>query len=204
MEGDDRHEPLGALPDLCDVVGTALGPLGASKLVMTEHGEVSTVASATAVLDRLGVEDPAVTLLDAATTGFADRHGDGTTTVVALVGALLEEADSLLETGVHPTVVERGYRTAADVAVEAIDGRARPVSTVGLSAVARTALGGVRDPLTRETVGEDVVRAVEAIDADRIAELIEYIEKYSEYFVVALLAEDAAALSDDYEYVQDI
>jgi septal ring factor EnvC (AmiA/AmiB activator) len=46
--------------------------------------------------------------------------------------------------------------------------------------------------------------SVEAIDADRIAELIEYIEKYSEYFVVALLAEDAAALSDDYEYVQDI
>ena len=166
MEGDDRHEPLGALPDLCDVVGTALGPLGASKLVLTEHGEVSTVASAAAVLDRLGVEDPAVTLLDTATTGFADRHGDGTTTVVALVGALLEEADSLLETGVHPTVVERGYRTAADVAVEAIDGRARPVSTVGLSAVARTALGGVRDPLTRETVGEGVVRAVEAIDAE--------------------------------------
>ena len=166
MEGDDRHEPLGALPDLCDVVGTALGPLGASKLVLTEHGEISTVASAAAVLDRLGVEDPAVTLLDAATTGFADRHGDGTTTVVALVGALLEEADSLLETGVHPTVVERGYRTAADVAVEAIDGRARPVSTVGLSAVARTALGGVRDPLTRETVGEGVVRAVEAIDAE--------------------------------------
>ena len=46
MEADDRRETLGALPDLCDVVGTALGPLGASKLVLTEHGEVSTVASA--------------------------------------------------------------------------------------------------------------------------------------------------------------
>jgi len=46
--------------------------------------------------------------------------------------------------------------------------------------------------------------SVEAIDADRIAELVEYVEEYSEYLVVALLAEDAAALSDDYVYVQDI
>ena len=46
--------------------------------------------------------------------------------------------------------------------------------------------------------------SVEAIDADRIAELVEYVEEYTEYLVVALLAEDAAALSDDYEYVQDI
>jgi chaperonin GroEL (HSP60 family) len=166
MESDNWYETLGALPELCDVVGTALGPFGASKLVLTEHGEVSTVASAATVLDRLSVEDPAVTLLDAATTGFADRHGDGTTTVVALVGALLEEADSLLEMGVHSAVVERGYRTAADVAIEAIGERTRPVSTVGLSAVAQTSLGGVRNPLTRETVGENIVRGVETIDAE--------------------------------------
>jgi chromosome segregation ATPase len=46
--------------------------------------------------------------------------------------------------------------------------------------------------------------SVEAIDADRLAELVEYVAEYSDYLVVALLAEDAAALSDDYEYVQNI
>jgi len=46
--------------------------------------------------------------------------------------------------------------------------------------------------------------SVEAIDADRLAELVEYIAEYSDYLVVALLAEDAAALSDNYEYVQAI
>jgi DNA repair exonuclease SbcCD ATPase subunit len=46
--------------------------------------------------------------------------------------------------------------------------------------------------------------SVEAIDADRLAELIEYVQGYSDYLVIALLAEDAAALSDDYEYVQNI
>ncbi len=164
MDGDDRKEPSRTLLTLCDLVGTALGPLGAAKLVLTEHGEVSTVGSAEELFDRLAVEDPAVTLLAAAAEGFADRHGDGTTTAVALTGALLDEADRLLEMDVHPTVVERGYRTARDVAVESIDRRARPVSTVGLPAVARTSLGGVRDPLTRETLGERVAQAVEAVD----------------------------------------
>ena len=166
MDGDDQSKPSRTLLTLCDVVGTALGPLGAAKLVLTEHGEVSTVSSAEELFDRIAVEDPVVTLLAAAAEGFADRHGDGTTTAVALAGALLDEADRLIETGVHPTVVERGYRTARDIAVESIDRRARPVSAVGLPAVARTALGGVRDPLTRETLGEHVGRAIEATDAD--------------------------------------
>jgi len=38
--------------------------------------------------------------------------------------------------------------------------------------------------------------SVEAIDADRIATLVEYLEGYSEYLVVALLSEDAAALDE--------
>jgi DNA repair exonuclease SbcCD ATPase subunit len=46
--------------------------------------------------------------------------------------------------------------------------------------------------------------SVETIDANRLADLVEYVADYSNYLVVALLAEDAAALSDDYEYVQNI
>jgi len=46
--------------------------------------------------------------------------------------------------------------------------------------------------------------SVEAIDAHRLADLVGYIKEYSYYLVVALLAEDAAALSDDYEYVKNI
>ena len=37
--------------------------------------------------------------------------GDGTTTAVILVGALMEQAESMLEQGIHPTVIAEGYRT---------------------------------------------------------------------------------------------
>jgi chromosome segregation ATPase len=46
--------------------------------------------------------------------------------------------------------------------------------------------------------------SLEAIDSDRIAALIDYIRDYADYLVVALLPEDASALSDDYTRVTDI
>jgi len=46
--------------------------------------------------------------------------------------------------------------------------------------------------------------SLEAIDADRIAALVDYIADYAEYLVVALLEEDARALDADYHRVTEI
>ena len=54
-------------------------------------------------------------------------------------------------------------------------------------------------------VGDAVVVVVEcAIDAGRIATLVEYVSDYAEYVVVALLPADARALDDDHDRVTDI
>lgn len=55
-----------------------------------------------------------------------------------------------------------------------------------------------------ETVPFILLDSLEAIDSARIAALIEYIESFSEYLVVALLPEDAAALSGEYRRISDI
>jgi len=46
--------------------------------------------------------------------------------------------------------------------------------------------------------------SLEAIDSERIAELIEYLEAYADCLVVALLPEDASALDDRHQRVSDI
>ncbi|QLK26352.1 AAA family ATPase [Natrinema zhouii] len=46
--------------------------------------------------------------------------------------------------------------------------------------------------------------SLEAIDSNRIADLVEYFEDHVDCLVVALLREDAEALSDEYAYVQEI
>ncbi len=44
--------------------------------------------------------------------------------------------------------------------------------------------------------------SLEAIDASRIARLIRYLEEHTEFLVVALLSEDAAALPEEYDYIE--
>jgi len=46
--------------------------------------------------------------------------------------------------------------------------------------------------------------SLEAIDSNRIADLVEYFADYAECLVVALLPGDAQALPDDYEYLTEI
>ena len=46
--------------------------------------------------------------------------------------------------------------------------------------------------------------SIEAIDSDRIARLVDYLDSYSDYLVVALLEEDARALDDSYPRIESI
>jgi DNA repair exonuclease SbcCD ATPase subunit len=55
-----------------------------------------------------------------------------------------------------------------------------------------------------ETVPFMLLDSLEAIDAERIATLVEYLEAYAPFLVVALLPEDAAALDDGYDRVTEV
>ncbi|AHG02949.1 chromosome segregation protein SMC [Halobacterium sp. DL1] len=55
-----------------------------------------------------------------------------------------------------------------------------------------------------ESVPFMLLDSLEAIDADRIADLVDYFADYADYLVVALLHEDAAALADEHTRITDI
>src|SRR5882757_10203064 len=50
-----------------------------------------------------------------------DEIGDGTTGVVVLAGALLEQSEALLDRGIHPIRIADGFDRACAVAVEQLD-----------------------------------------------------------------------------------
>ena len=66
------------------------------------------------------------------------------------------------------------------------------------------ALAGYLAHEVHETVPFMLLDSLEAIDSDRIAALVEYVEGFSERLVVALLPEDAAALPEAHPRVSDI
>lgn len=156
-----HDELVAGVRTVCDVVRTALGPFGANKLLIQQDGTVTATSSSTELLDRFDVTDPAVTLLETTVSGFDDRHGDGTGSVVVLAGALLREADDLTDQGLHPTAIERGYRAGLEAALDAVDHAARPLSAFSPADVARTALTGTRNPQLRRAVAEQIAQAVD-------------------------------------------
>lgn len=163
-------DALAALVDdvsaVCRIVRTTLGPFGATKLIVDEHGNVTATDSGTIVLERLDVANAAVTTFRRAATEFERRYGDGSTTLVTLVGGLLEEAERLAEMGLHPTAIERGYREGLSTALDSLDRRARPLEAVGPAAVVRSALTGTRNPQVRARLGSYLAEAIEAIAAE--------------------------------------
>lgn len=54
-----------------------------------------------------------------------------------------------------------------------------------------------------ENVPFVLLDSLEAIDSERILEVIEYFQTHAEYLVAALLPEDAEALPDEYTYITD-
>jgi DNA repair exonuclease SbcCD ATPase subunit len=66
------------------------------------------------------------------------------------------------------------------------------------------ALAGYLVHDVHERVPFMLLDSLEAIDADRLADLVDYFAAYSQYLVVALLPEDAQALSAEYTRISEI
>lgn len=66
------------------------------------------------------------------------------------------------------------------------------------------ALAGYLAHEVHEIVPFMLLDSLESIDSERIATLVEYLEEYSAYLVVALLPEDANALNEEYRRVEEI
>ncbi|MFD1514192.1 archaea-specific SMC-related protein [Halomarina rubra] len=66
------------------------------------------------------------------------------------------------------------------------------------------ALAGYLVHDVHEVVPFVLLDSLEAIDSERIANLVTYMAEYAEYLIVALLPEDAQALDDDYTRITDI
>lgn len=150
---------------LCETVRTALGPFGANKLVVQADGSVTNTSSGGALMESLVVDDALVSVFKDSAASFDAANGDGISTLVALTGAMLGEANRLIEEGLHPTEIERGYRLAIDVAQDHLEAHALPIEDVGVEAVATTALTATRDPETRRRVSDYLARIVDQVDS---------------------------------------
>mmetsp|Transcript_18915 Transcript_18915/g.24331 ORF Transcript_18915/g.24331 Transcript_18915/m.24331 type:complete len:550 (+) Transcript_18915:130-1779(+) len=100
---------------------TSLGPRGLDKMLVSQDGDVTVTNDGATILDQLQVDHPVAKLMVELSQSQDDEIGDGTTGVVVLAGALLEQAETLMKKGIHPIRIAEGLEKAASIASETLD-----------------------------------------------------------------------------------
>ncbi|VDD75722.1 unnamed protein product [Mesocestoides corti] len=110
-----------AAKSVANTLRTSLGPKGLDKLLVSPDGDVTVTNDGRTILEKMDVQHEIAKLLVQLSQSQDDEIGDGTTGVVVLAGALLEQAESLLDRGIHPVRIADGFELAAKICVGVLD-----------------------------------------------------------------------------------
>lgn len=131
---------------VANIVKSSLGPRGLDKILISPDGDITVTNDGATILQQMEITNHVAKLLVELSKSQDDEIGDGTTGVVVLAGALLEQAAELIDKGIHPIRIADGYDIACDIAVAELDKIADIIQfskteTENLFKVARTSLG---------------------------------------------------------------
>ncbi|KAG8475493.1 hypothetical protein CXB51_032311 [Gossypium anomalum] len=103
------------------ILRTSLGPKGMDKMLQSPDGDVTITNDGATILEQMDVDNQIAKLMVELSRSQDYEIGDGTTGVVVMAGALLEQAERLLERGIHPIRIAEGYEMASRIAVEHLE-----------------------------------------------------------------------------------
>src|SRR3970282_1041307 len=133
---DAQKNNITAAKLIAEIVHTSLGPRGMDKMLV----EISKTTD--------------------------NELGDGTTSAVILAGALLENAESLINQEVHPTIIVDGYRKAAQKAIQLLEKLADKVDPTDKEILGKIARTSMQTKLVRKDssgLSDMIVKAVLAV-----------------------------------------
>jgi archaeal chaperonin len=138
-----QNNNIAAAKLVAELVKTSLGPRGMDKMLVDSMGDVTITNDGATMLKEIDVQHPAAKMMVEIAKAVDGEVGDGTTSSVILAGALLANAEKLLEKGVHPMLIVNGYRKAAHQAQKILDEIAISViaeDKATLTKIARTSM----------------------------------------------------------------
>jgi len=153
---------------VANTLKTSLGPKGLDKLMVSPDNDITITNDGATILQKMDVEHQIAKLMVQLSQSQDDEIGDGTTGVVVLCGALLEQAEALIDKGIHPIRIADGFELAAKHAVDHLDTIADtfeidPSNPENLIKMAMTTLGSKIINKCHRQMAEIAVNAVLAV-----------------------------------------
>lgn len=106
---------------LQSVLETNLGPKGTLKMLVDGAGNIKLTKDGKVLLTEMQIQSPTAVLIARAAAAQDEITGDGTTTVVCLVGELLKQAYRFIQEGVHPRIITDGFEIARKETLQYLD-----------------------------------------------------------------------------------
>lgn len=163
-----RLSNIDAAITLCESLGTSLGPRGADKMITDSRKKTIITNDGATILKTLKAGHPILQILCSLSQTQDRVCGDGTTTVVILVGALLRQLRPLVEKGMHVSQLCEVIGEAKGPIDEAIRSLSIPLETETRAAMVRAAVTALSSKVvsTVSDMSEIAVDAVLAVRGD--------------------------------------
>ncbi|MFY9301563.1 MAG: thermosome subunit beta [Candidatus Nitrosotenuis sp.] len=161
-----QRNNIAAAKIIAEIVHSSLGPRGMDKMLVDSLGDVTITNDGATILKEIDVQHPAAKMLVEIAKTTDSEVGDGTTSAVILAGSLLENAESLINQDVHPTIIVDGYRKASKKVMQYLKEIAEEVTANDKSILLKIAKTSMQTKLVRkesEHLAELIVKAVTAV-----------------------------------------
>ena len=109
---------------VASIVRTTLGPKGMDKMLVSELGDIAITNDGATILEEMNVEHPVAKIMVEIAKTQDKEVGDGTTTAVIVAGDLLKHAGNLLDQGIPPASIIKGYEMARDKSIDILNSMA--------------------------------------------------------------------------------
>jgi thermosome len=157
---------IAAAKIIAEIVHSSLGPRGMDKMLVDSLGDVTITNDGATILKEIDVQHPAAKMLVEISKTTDSEVGDGTTSAVILAGSLLENAESLINQDVHPTIIVDGYRKASKKVIQYLKEIAEEISANDKTTLLKIAKTSMQTKLVRKEsdhLAELIVKAVIAV-----------------------------------------
>ncbi len=166
---DAQRNNILAAKMVSEIVKTTLGPKGMDKMLVSPTNDIIVTNDGVTILNEMQIEHPAARMMVDVARTQESEVGDGTTTAVMIAGKLLENAEKLLDMKIHPTVITKGYKIAAEKAQEILKEIAFRINISDediLKQIAMTAMTGKGAENSKEKFADIIVKAIKQIEED--------------------------------------
>jgi T-complex protein 1 subunit epsilon len=166
LRGLEAHKAnIMAAKSVARLMRSSMGPKGMDKMMQSPDGDILITNDGATILDQMEVENQIAKLLVQLSRSQDYEIGDGTTGVVVLAGALLEQAEKLLDMGIHPLRVAEGYEMACKVAIARLEAIADSFefSTDNLEPLIRTCMTTLSSKIVGRCKREQAEMCVKAV-----------------------------------------